>query len=97
MTKAQAAMLEETHGTVIRLTTVLLGTNGDKGLIGEWATLKAEHAERVKDCTGSEAVAQHEQVHHRAADTRRSTVWDRVSRIGSLIALGVAIAVAVLK
>lgn len=33
--KTQSDMIKETHDTVIKLNTVLLGTNGDNGLCGD--------------------------------------------------------------
>ena len=33
--KTQEQMIQETHDTVIQLKTVLLGVNGDHGLVGE--------------------------------------------------------------
>ena len=34
--KTQGQLIEETHDTVIQLKTVLLGANGDTGLIGDF-------------------------------------------------------------
>ena len=42
--------IDETHDAVIQIKTVLLGTNGDLGLCGEFKDLKASHYRLKRNC-----------------------------------------------
>ena len=43
LTKDEKQKLDETHDTVIELKTVLLGTNGDNGLVGDVKRIAKSH------------------------------------------------------
>jgi len=43
LTKDEKGKLDETHDKVLKLSTVLLGTNGDNGLVGEFRRVAQSH------------------------------------------------------
>ena len=48
LTDRERKQIEETHDTVIRIKTVLLGANGDDGLCGEVKSLSERHNRLAK-------------------------------------------------
>jgi len=43
LTEAEKKAIQETHDTVIQLKTILIGVNGDEGLVGEIKDLHRNH------------------------------------------------------
>jgi len=48
LTSEERKMITETHDTVREIKVVLLGVNGDKGLVGEVQDLKKKHSRLSK-------------------------------------------------
>jgi len=77
--KTPKQLAVETHETVIQLKTTLVGSNGDRGLVGEIKDQREQHHRDMKDIRDDhKEYAKHNEESHALINTRHSSLSQRV-------------------